>query len=354
MMPLKFTQFLKTGILATALAAGLAQAQVDTSNAANDAVTCQKTNLISGAMITDICWSCVMPIKVAGTAISGSQNKDTVPMDASKNPFCMCYDNLGMPKPGIVTSFWQPSHVFEFQRSPGCMSALNGVQLPFNKIFRGTTGWDNAQERRGRDQGFRHYHMYAFPVMLMLDIFVPKSCNPGGYADFDVMFLSEVDPTWNNDDLAFFAHFENALVANPIAVTACIPDAISSNLEHPMNTLWWCAGSWGGMYPLSGNTAGLDGVLAESSLMNARALAALHRRGFLHSTVGEDNQCEGQIAPRLPKSQYRFSMFHPVPETDDNHAFGEAPIIWGTGRTIPAKGEDPVYILWRWLDCCNT
>ena len=37
----------------------------------------------------------------------------------------------------------------------------------------------------------------------MLDLFVKQACNPDGYMDLDIMYLSELDPTWNNDELAF-------------------------------------------------------------------------------------------------------------------------------------------------------
>ena len=33
---------------------------------------------------------------------------------------------------------------------------------------------------------------------------------------------------------------------------------------------------------------------------------------------------------------------------------GEMLYTWALGRTIPAVGEDPVFVIWRWLDCCNT
>ena len=315
-------------------------------------VDCQDANLMSGKLITNICWSCVFPIKIAGVNISGSSHAPE-PSDSSNQRFCMCHDPLGVPEPGVVTQLWEPSHVLEFQRTPGCMSTLAGIRLPFDKTNRGKTGANSAAERRHELLGYRHYHMYAFPIMLMIDIYVPKRCNAGGFSDLDVMFMSEVDPTWNHDELSFFVHFENALVANPVATTACIADAVSSNVERPIDMLWWCAGSWGNIYPLSGNVVGYEGILQQSSKQLVRSLAALHRRGMLYGTVGDKNLCGGSITPRLPKTQYRVTMFWPVPETSDSHCIGESVLKWGLNRTIPAIGEDPVYILWRWMDCCN-
>jgi conjugal transfer pilus assembly protein TraU len=45
-------------------------------------------------------------------------------------------------------------------------------------------------------------------------------------------------------------------------------------------------------------------------------------------------------------------MFYPVAETDSNHAIGETTFKWGAGRTYPGPGEDHLYLLWRWQDCC--
>lgn len=353
---------LKRTLLGAALAFSLlgagalcSQAAAQSNEDIADSVdtTCPNSKLISGKMLTDICWKCVFPIRISGVNISGSVNADNRPSGASDRKLCICTDGLGVPHPGVVTSFWQPAYVFEFMRTPGCLSSLNGVTLPLNQANRGTTGHDNANGVDGTP-GFRHYHMYAFPIMIMLDIFVPKRCNPGGYHDFDLMFLSEVDPTWNHDDLAFFANFENALVASPLAAAACVPDAVAANVGKPISTLWWCAGSWGHLYPLSGHMNGFDGGILQSSRMNARALTVLHRRGILWGTMGDDNLCDSNIATVIPKQQYRFTMFFPKPETQDTHVFGESPLLWGMNRIIPSIGEDQVYIVWRWIDCCNT
>lgn len=320
--------------------------------AAASEVGCVDANIISGSLITDVCWDCVFPIKVAGVSLSGSKYKDRVPDGAAKRPFCMCWDNLGVPKPGVSTSFWQPNRLAEYQRVSGCASVLNGIRFPFNRLNQGTQ--NKAEERPNENKTYRHYHYYAFPVMLMLDIFVPGHCNPGAFQDLDVMYMSEVDPTWNADELAFFANPEAALVATPLAATACVPDAVAANLSEPIKELYWCAGSWGMLYPFTGNVLGRDGVLRTTSLMAARTLAALHRRGLEWLTVGDEVMCGGEIAPFIPKNQYRFTLMYPTPETDDSHVLGESDLLWGMGRVMPSVGEDPVYLLWRWLDCCNT
>ena len=42
----------------------------------------------------------------------------------------MCEDNLGLWKPGIVNSLWEPARLIEVVRKPGCSLALGGITLP--------------------------------------------------------------------------------------------------------------------------------------------------------------------------------------------------------------------------------
>lgn len=308
---------------------------------------CHNAEVIGPKLITDICWSCIFPLRVAGVPISGPGG--TMPDEAVSTPLCFCTDNLGVPRPGVTTSMWEPARLVEFQRVPGCASALNGVRFPFNRLFQGHHG-DAVYD--GGDGSFMHYHYYAFPLLTMLDLYATSGCNPDGYHDFDLMYLSEVDPTWNNDELAFFTNPEAAVVANPAAALACTPDAVSSSAGAPIKQLFWCVGSWGSIYPLSGHHNGGNGVLRDSSLLTTRVLAALHRRGLARGTMGSTAMCGGEFKFTLPKTQYKFTLLYPVPETNSSHVIGESLLTWGIARTIPAVGQDPVYTIWRWKDCC--
>ncbi len=309
---------------------------------------CQNANVIGPKLITDICWSCLFPIRLAGVTISGPGGR--VPDDASKTLLCACPDKAGLPKPGVTISMWEPARLIEFQRVPGCASVLNGTRFPFNRTFQGHHGNGDMD---GGDGSFMHYHVYAFPLLALLDMFVKPNCNPEGFTDIDLLYLSELDPTWNNDELAFFTNPEAALVANPVAALACTADAVAATAGKPLKQLFWCAGSWGALYPLSGFQNGGKGVIRDSSLLTARVLAALHRRGLMWRTMGSDALCRGKISPTLPKTQYQFTLLHPVAETHSAHVMGESTLTWGISRTVPAVGQDPIYTIWRWSDCCN-
>lgn len=215
-----------------------------------------------------------------------------------KKTLCMCYGNINVPKPGVQTSFWEPYRAVEFVRQSGCSQVLNGVRFPFDKLNQGTGVKQSAAaraENEGHGLSFRHYHYYSFPAMYMLDMFLPMNCNPGGYVDLDAIYFSELDPTWNHDEIAFFTHSEAALFATPLTAVSCIPDALAVGFNKPMKDLYWCAGAWGAIFPTSGHVTAPRSILGSTSLMTTRVLYQLHRREMEWRSMGDDAMCGGRI-----------------------------------------------------------
>jgi conjugal transfer pilus assembly protein TraU len=308
---------------------------------------CPDAELFSGKLITDVCWACVFPIRIGSLKIGDGQ----VPDDASDQILCSCTDPAGVPDFGLVIGLWEPARLVELVRAPGCAPSLGGIRLPVGSermiATPGKSQWDTS------DTSFFHYHWYAFPLLVLLDLFYDGHCIDG-YLDFDLLYLSELDPTWNNDELAFFTNPEAAWLANPTALSACMADAVAANVGKPLDSLFWCAGSWGFLYPFSGHGPTLGSRPRETSLLMARATAALHRRGLARRTMGDGALCNAPIEPFLPKTQYKASMFFPRPEAHEAHVIGQSTFTWGEHRNIPGTGEDHLYILWRWNDCCAT
>lgn len=328
-------RFLLPVFLATALTAPLASAEVG----------CIDADVISGKLITDVCWDCVFPMRIAGMTLGGG---GSMPDHSVNSPVCACNDDLGVPRPGMTTSYWEPARLIEFQRVPGCSSVFNGVRFPFDRLQQA----NHTKKGGGNNMRFLHYHFYAFPLMIMLDLFANSGCGTDGYMDLDLMFMSELDPTWNEDTLAFFTHPEASFTSDPLMQAMCAIDAAAANTRQPLSELFWCAGSWGSIYPASGHSYGQSSNVTDTSLFTSRVLAALHRRGITHRTMGDDAMCYGVIEPTLPKTMYKFTLLHPLPEVDEAHWMGESEFSWGLGKTIPAVGEDLIYTIWRWNDCC--
>lgn len=316
--------------------------------------TCPDAGLFGPKLFTDVCWACLFPIRVAGIPITPGD----APREASKKSACLCSDNLGIYWPGIVNSMWEPARIVEVVREPGCAMALGGAKLPMS----GSRLWGDQHDAptggriTAERLSFYNIHYYAFPLLSLLELYMPSRCSADGYSDFDIISLSEIDPTWSNDELAFFVNPESAAVTNPIAQAACLADsALGLAGQQGLNNLWWCAGTWGAIYPMAGSAVP-DDFGRTTSLLAARTVAQMHRRGMAHVTMGEDSLCRGMIFPTIPKSQYKLSMFYPRPETKRAHQIGAHPLTWqgGEGRVIPKVGEDALYMLFRWNDCCNT
>jgi conjugal transfer pilus assembly protein TraU len=147
---------------------------------------------------------------------------------------------------------------------------------------------------------------------------------------------------------------EAAWLTSPPALAACLADGVSASAGVPLDELSWCAGTWGLIYPFAGAQPTLGSRPRWTSLSATRTLAALHRRGLARRTLGDAALCKAPIEPFLPKSQYKLSMFYPLPEANGSHVIGESPFRWGIHRTYAGPGEDHLYLLRRWQDCCAT
>ncbi|MDN5862742.1 MAG: TraU family protein [Salinisphaera sp.] len=327
------------------LSLGLAQ------NAAAVNASCPDAKIFGVGMVTKVCWDCLFPVVVSGIRLGGTE--DAIPDGAADTkPLCLCKDNLGVYQVGIPISMWQPARLVEVVRIPYCSPTLGGVMLQQDLLRIGTPGPANSRENSQR-LAFYQYHYFAFPLLVMLDLFLQTGCNAGGFSDMDLMYISELDPSWNDDELAFYLNPESAIFANPVALAACAVDAAAVTAGHPLEKLFWCAGSWGGLYPLVGHVVASSSPPRSTSLIATRALAALHRRGLARKTMGNDAMCRNPIYPTLPKTQYKFQQLYPMPEANSNHWIGAPTFAWGEWRNNPAVGEDFVHLIWRWDDCCG-
>ena len=251
------------------------------------------------------------------------------PAGASNRVVCACNDGLGRSAPGAWPSgMWEPARHRGAGPAPNCSPALGGIRLPLggraSHGLRGATAISDAS-----DGAFYNYHWYAFPLLILLDLFWDDRCNPDGYVDLDLLYLSELDPTWNNDELAFFTNPEAAWLANPIALAACMADAVAASAGHPHRRAVLVCRDLGRDVSRSPGTGARGRGPARPVWRRPVSLAALHRRGLARRTMGDDAMCDAPIAPFIPKSQYKLSMFYPMPETQRAHVIGESPLHLG-------------------------
>jgi len=306
--------------------------------------------------ITDICWSCMFPMKVGGgTLISASQEDSG--NGASGNPFCFCGNGTVNPKVGIKIDFWEPSRLFEAVRAPHCYPSLGGVMLdpgiaaPAHQQNRSKTPKDSATR-----SSFYNTHWYTNPIMYWLEVVLDNNCLEHGA--FDVAYATEYDPLWNDTQLSFLLAPDSALFANPIAIAACAADCVMATLGFPSNTLFWCSGCQGMMYPLSGWVATHIGAVQATTLLMQRMTNKLHRQGLMWAASGEGGLCGLYPQIIMDKTNYKSQMLFPIPNTAKIagrccQPYGRTTVLTGAGKEIPYIGEDFAYQIFRKRSCCG-
>lgn len=342
---------MKSGMLVVMrrlLVAAAAWLLVGTASAAPG---CNGSNIFGAGLITDICWSCLLPIRVLG--FGGGPND---PPNANKQPVCACPDDLGVPRPGFTLGAWLPYRLFEVVRNPYCMPALGGIFL--RNEWLALAGPGSTSDAMTMTHGaYFHTHIYSFPLATMLNLVLSMECNAGGFKDMDIIMMSEFDPTAADEMLGMFIYFETALFANPVAIAACAVEcgSLSAGIPPSSAQMWWCAGCWGGIYPLANRDSVQQGLHTTSSLISTKQLAVKHRRGLGHRTYGDDALCGGYLSPFLPKEQYRWQHLFPVPQANKPccHWTGVSEYVTGgVSRQRPFVGEDAIQLLFRYTDCC--
>jgi conjugal transfer pilus assembly protein TraU len=320
-------------------------------------------------------------MKILGVAQLGS---GSIPSGSSDRTICFCAGSDGIESIGFTLGLWEPEALIELVREPYCSPSLEGTQI--RKSFR-LWGMKDGSDGSSASNQFLNYHYFSFPLYEILQLLITPECNAGGFSDFYLLGVSEIDPTWSEDELAIFTQPEVAIAANPLLQASCPVDCTAATLASPLDKMWWCFGCWGNAYPFTGNVPSGGSPPRVSSLLATRALATQHRRGMAWRTTGNDVLCGGVIDPMIPKSQYKMSMLYPVPEANSAvsppssgpsggagpgtagsestplpstynysgtccHNIGVPTFLWGEWRNIPSVGEDFVYLLWRWTDCC--
>lgn len=283
--------------------------------------------------ITDLCWECVLPVEIAAPGLC-----------ACPAPFPQ------MMRFGITFSFWEPAWLVDITRQPFCFTNLGmelnpGIDVAAGLPFRNTGN--------GKRDAFYQAHVYEdFFWSASLGGMIASACKLeySGGPNYAVEWMTELDPTWGDDELAFILGPESALFANPIAQTACAADCVSASAGSPSDLLFWCAGCQGSLYPLAGHTSEQTGGVMASTLLTERLIAKMHRLGLALDTTGWE--CGNLPAPLVKKSQYKTQITYPTPRNSGNVPFGASEVPTAAGQEVPYKGEDFGYVIWRQRRCC--
>lgn len=294
--------------------------------------------------ITDVFWKCVFPLTIAGIKVASGNPENTI----SPRPLCVCpKPPLNLPTPGIPVGFWEPARMVDVTRTPFCLLNLGGLQIA-NTGIRGRGDVDHQDDESRKS--FYHVHWYIYPLLYWLEVLTDFLCLED--LPFDLSYLTELDPFWMDEEKSAILNPEGIIFGNIIAQAACAADCVSSSAHLPLDSLFWCGGCQGSLYPFTGSVTAHNGGVQGSLLLVSRMMAKLHRELLLWGTSGEKALCKRYPMPIILKSQYRTQMTYPVPQTSQCQTLGASEVLWQGAREYPVKGEDFGYLIWRQRNCC--
>ncbi|WP_051345915.1 TraU family protein [Thermodesulfovibrio yellowstonii] len=291
---------------------------------------------------TDVRWEGVFPVEIAGVEIKGpSELKNP---DKIGSVICMCRRGNKITL-GVTVSYWDPARIVETVKVPYCFPTLGGLKI--NEPNPGT-----KQGGVNKDTGLVHQnaHWYLFNVWQILDLFMDIPCVP--MEGVDIAYLTEIDPTWDNDLLGFLLNPEALLFGNPIAQLACIADSVSALAWWPLDPLFWCMGSLGSAYPMTGNIQERDYIAGNAGLAS-RMIYKVSREMLAWDPAVD--KCGAVITPIWIKSHYKMHLIKPV--RSQIIPIGRAPILWEHGKNPPwgtSKGapDNFSWMVFRRVKCC--
>jgi conjugal transfer pilus assembly protein TraU len=303
-------------------------------------------------LITDICYDCMFPIGLAGGLLNLGVSGDDYETGASHLPVCVCASNLTV---GTPMSLWEPRYMVDTTNKPGCMPLLGGVDIspPYNASEYGGEKSTNKQIGGRAKAAFMHVNEYINPVMTALGVIAKSPCFDS--RSFDVPFISWADPTWNDDSLSLMLTPYAYPFAGIASIAAEMPDAIAATASFPLASLFWTAGAWGPMYPLTGNVGIANTPEQVSHLVLARLFAKLHAAGAQQSPAGQEalQSCGAMGLPQIimDKRQYKTNRVFPFP---DNMCtpIGRPLALQEVGAARP-NDKDYGYFVFQRKDCCQ-
>lgn len=295
--------------------------------------------------VADPDWNNVFPITIMGMRVGPNANPPLMHMP----PVCVCPGIFGVPSPGIGVTFWQPLKIYEIARTPGCLSSLGGISiLPGYSML---ASEQNSTTGKRADKTTRmQVHMYEYPLFAMMDLFKSLVCfNTSG---FDLAYMSEFDPTWQDDLWGIVFSPEAAIFASPLLQAACAVDAVATAVAFPLDAMFWCAGAWGQVYPLTGNSPHYNSSFAGNNLVLSKFIARQARLGLEWQTIGPSAVCFSHPSPLWVKSQYRVNQVGPIPRRGRPVTIGDSALTQLPAVANLPTQEHTVNLIWQGQQCC--
>ncbi len=274
--------------------------------------------------VTDILWSEIEPVYLG---------------------VCVCPE----PPPlfftiGEVWSYWEP------------YIAIDTVSEPFYSPFWGTSLGGSLLDELGGKNGSQDAvsianestfaQAHAWPLPLLEGLLCARSDYP--------LYMSELDPLWQYDELSMLLHPEALLYANPAMQMACMADAVATNAGTPLDVMPWCIGSGGSSYPMTGHVDN-DNIVQANNTAAARLIYRLNRIGMVCDPA--DNPCGCLPTPVWIKSHYKLHVVRPGLRSPA-WPVGVTASVYNSGLNTPFVGamgpnDEFLWIVYRKQLCCT-
>lgn len=312
--------------------------------------------------ITDICWSCLFPITIGSTPIVRSpQEKDRTWGNADtenpKSPFCAC-SSLG-----INIGFWEPIGLVDASLHRDCFVNLGGMEIPLSHGLHadGKVGASDPTD----NHAFLWAHYYRYLPLTFLPFLNFATCKDTG--DLDIGWLTELDPSWNDEGLSAILAPDEWL-RSWITATSVSPSLSALSCAFNPDLSYWCMGNHGSTFPLHGEVQENVSLTRSSALIAERLVFKIHHYALIQdSGLSADRlqaTCHPQHSPYLIKSRYRFQMLYPISDHSPRlnhscHTFGGGILDleqgihdWDSAHHSAYGPGNFGYLIWRKRNCC--
>ena len=318
------------------------------------AAVCPEDSAIT-ELVSAICWDCLFPIWFAGAEIAEGSHVNDEPEEET-DPICMCpIEYPPYEAEGETISYWPPSYYVEVVKDPYCFPSY-GVNLSDDDVGSSTTSF--LKKGGGEEIGgngtpetstFMQAHFWYFYILGLFDETLDTMCQE--ITSTDLVGLSEIDPLWQDDEVAAILEPEAYIFANYASQLTCIADSLTTNTGYSSTPLFWCVGSSGSLYPLTGH-ANNDDLLQAYELIVGRAVFRMLREAAICD--GACWYCSCAYTPIWIKHHYRDQVAWPVNAGYCN-AIGTTDIQWGAGKNPPdlTKMDNIIFLLYRKRVCCD-
>ena len=115
--------------------------------------------------LTDTCWECLFPIRLAGVRISPSSPD---PESYLSTPLCSCQDGA-IQRVGLVMGFREPAFMIDVVKDAWCFAGF-GVDMGKSSVWGDGSSVNGGDGYGQRSEYSAHTHSYFYNPLFLLEL----------------------------------------------------------------------------------------------------------------------------------------------------------------------------------------